>query len=334
MEAVVVIVIAVGVLGGLGLVLGSGLAVASIKLVVKRDPRVDQIVEALPSANCGACGYAGCSVYAEAVVAGTAPPNACVPGGESCARAVAAIMGVEAEAKVTQIAKIRCRGSVSKAADRYLYSGVPDCAAAVLVQGGPKSCQFGCLGLGTCAAVCPFGAIRDNGPGTIPQIDVDLCTGCGRCVEECPVHVIDLVPAEHSVHVVCHSQEKGKTVRQVCSVGCIACKACEKVCPFDAIHVIDNLAVMDYDKCTQCGLCTEKCPTNCIEGKPKTERAYITEDCIGCTACVKACPVDAISGEKKEIHVVDRDKCIGCGVCVTKCPPKANAIRLEPRIGS
>jgi Na+-translocating ferredoxin:NAD+ oxidoreductase RNF subunit RnfB len=329
MEAVVVIVVAVGVLGGLGLVLGSGLAVASVKLAVKRDPLVEQIVEALPSANCGACGYAGCSAFAEAVVAGTAPPNACVPGGESCAQAVAAILGVEVEAKATLLAKIRCRGSVSKATDRYSYSGVSDCAAAMLVQGGPKSCRFGCLGLGTCAVVCPFDAIRFNGPGTIPEIDIDLCTACGRCVEECPVQVIDLVPAGHTVHVVCNSLEKGKAVRAICSVGCIACKACEKVCPFDAIHVIDNLAVMDYDKCTQCGLCTEKCPTNCIEGQLKAERAIINEDCIGCTACAKVCPVDAISGEKKEQHVVDRDKCIGCGVCVTKCPPKANAIRLE-----
>ncbi len=325
----IVVVVAVGVLGGLGLVLGTGLAVASIKLAVERDPRIDQIVEVLPGANCGACGYAGCSAYAEAVVAGEVPPNECVPGGESVARAVAEILGVEAEAKTKVIAKIRCRGSRAKATENYAYSGVADCSAAVLIHGGPKACRYGCIGLGTCAFVCPFDAIRQGSPGSIPEIDPELCTGCGQCVEACPVQVIELVPADKSVHVVCHSQEKGKAVRQACSVGCIACKACEKVCPFDAIHVIDNLAVIDYDKCTECGLCTEKCPTNCIEGRVRTERAYITEDCIGCTACVKVCPVGAITGEKKQRHVVDRDKCVGCGACVSKCPPKANAIRLE-----
>jgi len=326
----IVVITAIAVLGGLGLLLGAGLALASIKLAVERDPRIDRILDVLPSANCGACGYAGCTAYAEAVVAGTSTANACVPGGASVAAAVAAILGVEAEVGAAQIAKIRCRGSISKATERYSYSGVADCGAAVLVHGGPKACTYGCLGLGTCIAVCPFGAISQRGvAGSIPDIDPELCTGCGRCVEECPVDVIELVPAETSVHVVCHSRDRGKTVRQLCSVGCIACKACEKVCPFDAIHVVDNLAVIDYDKCTECGLCTEKCPVNCIEGQPRAERAYITEDCIGCTACAKACPVDAITGERKERHVVDREKCIGCGVCVAKCPPKANAIRLE-----
>jgi len=325
----VVIITAIGVLGGLGLMLGTGLAVASIKLAVERDPRIDQVLDLLPSANCGACAYAGCSAYAEAVVAGTAPPNQCVPGGELCAAAIAELLGVEVETKTAQVAKIRCRGSISKATERYVYSGVADCRAAMLVHGGSKACTYGCIGLGTCAVVCPFDAIRHSTPGTIPEIDPDLCTGCGRCVEECPLDVIELVPAGKSVHVVCHSHDRGKTVREVCSVGCIACGACEKVCPFDAIHVVDDLAVIDYEKCTECGLCTEKCPTNCIEGRPKTERAFITEDCIGCTACAKVCPVGAITGEPKERHVVDRDKCIGCGVCVTKCPPKANAIRLE-----
>ncbi len=325
----IVIVLAVAVLGGLGLILGAGLALASVKLAVEHDPRIDQICDVLPSANCGACGYAGCAAYAEAVVAGTAAPNECVPGGASAASAIAEIMGVEVEAKAAMLAKIRCQGSLLNASEKFIYVGVSDCRAAKLVQNGAKSCEFGCIGLGTCAAVCPFDAIRHGLPGSIPEIDPELCTGCGQCVEECPVDVIELVPAEKSVHVLCRSRDKGKSVRQVCSVGCIACKACEKVCPVDAIHVIDNIAIIDYDKCIECGLCADKCPTGCIEGELKTVRAFITEDCIGCTACAKICPVEAITGERKERHVVDRDKCIGCGLCATKCPPKANAIRIE-----
>lgn len=329
MSTLIVIAMAVGVLGGLGLVLGAGLAFASVKLAVEHDPRVDAICEVLPAANCGACGYAGCSAYAEAVVAGTVSANECVPGGPTCAAAVAEIMGVEVEEKSAVLAKIRCRGSAAKATDRFRYSGVMDCRAAKLVQGGPKTCRYGCLGLGTCVAVCPFGAIRHTTSGSIPEIDPDTCTGCGRCVEECPTHVIDLVPPEKTVHILCRSEDKGKAVRQVCSVGCIGCKACEKVCPFDAVQVTDNIAIIDYEKCTECGLCTEKCPTGCIEGQLKTERAFITEDCIGCTLCAKVCPTDAISGERKERHVVDTKKCIGCGACAQKCPPKANAIRIE-----
>jgi len=324
----VAILYAILILGGLAVLLGVGLAVASIKFAVEVDPRVEAIEEALPGANCGACGYAGCTGYAEAIVKDNAAVNLCIPGSGSVAAAIAEIMGVKAEDVAALVAKVRCRGDYETSEVKYEYDGVMDCRAAVIIHGGPKSCIYGCRTLGTCANVCPFGAIDHAGPGHIPEINFDRCTACGQCVEACPLGIIALVPEKNSVHVLCVSHDKGKAVKTVCKVGCIGCGACEKVCPFDAIHVVDNLAVIDYEKCTQCGLCTAKCPTKCIEGEPRAERAYIDENCIGCGVCAKHCVVEAISGEKKQRHVVDVEKCIGCGVCVEKCPPKIHAVSL------
>ena len=251
---------AVAMLSGLGILFGLGLAVASRAFAVEADPRVDEVTEVLPGANCGACGHAGCVAYAEAVVLKGASPSECIPGGAATAAVVAGIMGVSAEAKTPRIAVVHCAGS--EVASRFEYEGVEDCFAAGLLQGGPKACVFGCLGLGSCVEACPFDAIRME--GGLPRINPDKCVACGKCVSACPRGIIALHPRTAPVQVLCRSTEKGGAVRKICSVGCIGCKKCEKVCPSDAIHVADFLAAVDDEKCTRCGKCVAECPTGSL----------------------------------------------------------------------
>ena len=249
----------------LGGVLGLFLAIASRVFAVKKDERIDKIVDALPGANCGGCGYSGCAAYAEAVVAGNAKNGACAVGGTACATAIAEIMGTEAcEVKVMR-ARVLCVGGCDEASYKFIYEGASDCAAAVSISGGAKFCRFGCIGKGTCAKVCAFDAITvENG---LAKIDIQKCTGCGTCVGVCPRKVIELVPLDSFVTVDCKSEDDGKTTRGYCKVGCIACRICEKNCPAAAIKVENNRAVIDYDLCTACGLCADKCPRKIIHKK-------------------------------------------------------------------
>ena len=312
-------------LGGLGLVFGAGLAYASQKFAVEVDPRAEAIRDALPGANCGGCGKPGCDSFAKAVAAGEAPVDGCPVGGPDCAKALAEIMGVEVDTSSRKVAKVICNGDSEKCKEKFEYHGVNDCVAASMVGGGgDKSCNYSCLGFGTCVKACQFDAI-DITDGRIAKIDPDKCTACGKCIEVCPKSVIDMVPYDQSVVITCNNKEKGKVVKEKCEVGCIGCQICVKSCPFDAIDFENNLAFIDYDKCTQCFVCVEKCPTNAIEGDlEKRKKALINEDtCIGCTICKKNCPVEAIEGELKGKHKILADKCIGCGVCEQKCPKKS-----------
>ena len=255
------IIAALGTMSVLGGLFGLGLAAASRKFAVKMDPRVEQVLDALPNVNCGACGFAGCADYAEAVVLADADVNLCVPGGPSTTRAVAAIMGVEAVDKeaAKAIRMCQCEGAPS----RFIYDGLTDCRAGVALAGGFTACRYACVGLGTCVEACPFGAIR-TGADSLPVVDEEKCTGCGQCVKVCPRDIFEVRPVSKTVHVLCRSRDKGATARKACLRACIACKRCEKACPFDAIHVVDNLARIDYDKCTTCGKCVEVCPNKCI----------------------------------------------------------------------
>lgn len=315
------------VLGGMGLLFGSGLAFASQKFAVEVDPRVEAINGALPGANCGGCGLPGCDAFAKAVVAGEVEVNGCPVGGAECAEKIAEIMGVSAGSGEKQVAKVLCKGTSDVCDNTANYDGITDCLGEDTVLGGTKACKYGCLGGGTCVDVCPFDAI--NIVNGIAEIDKDKCTACGKCIDICPKKIIDLVPYSQLVVVECNNKERGGYVKKNCSPACIACGICERSCPFDAITVENNIAKIDYDKCTNCMVCTEKCPTNAISGQLDLRKiAEIDEEkCIGCTLCKKACPVDAIEGEVKQNHKVDSEKCIGCGACEEKCPKDAIAMK-------
>lgn len=250
------------VLGGLGILFGALLGVAAILFYVKEDARVEQIAELLPGANCGGCGYAGCANLAAAIVKGEAPITACPGCSSENTVKIAAIMGTSAVEKKRMRAYVKCSGVKEKAAEKYIYSGVEDCLVAARLGGGMKVCASACLGLGTCVKACPFDAIRiENGVAVVDELK---CTACGKCMKACPKAVIELAPADAKVVVACHNKDKGALVNKLCSVGCIGCKMCEKVCPVEAIHVEDNLAVIDYEKCIGCGACKEKCPRKII----------------------------------------------------------------------
>lgn len=312
-------------LGLLGLFFGLLLGIASKIFYVEIDERVEKINEALPAANCGACGYAGCMGLAEAIVKGEAPPDACIPGGASTTKKICEIMGSTATNSKPKVAFLKCKGTKLDTKNKFDYYGVKDCKAAVLMSNGFKSCEYGCLGLGTCVKVCPFDAIFINEETGLAEVIVDKCTGCGKCVKECPKNVLELIPCDAEVFVTCNSQDKGAQVKKMCDRGCIGCKICEKVCPFGAIKVDNNIAHIDYSLCRSCNLCYEKCPVKVIDSKVTVKKKAFIEDekCIGCTICKKVCPADAIEGELKGKHTVITDKCIGCSICYEKCPKKA-----------
>jgi Na+-translocating ferredoxin:NAD+ oxidoreductase RNF subunit RnfB len=308
-------------LGGIGVIFGIGLAFAAKKFAVQEDPRIDQVSEVLAHAHCGACGFAGCRQYAEAVVVKPeVAPNLCTPGGKATAEAVAKITGKEMTQLEPKIARVFCQGGKSKSSRRFKYEGMEDCKAAVLASGGDKSCVYGCLGYGTCFRACPFGAITMN-EEALPVINPAKCTACGICAQACPKKVIEILPMSKEVLVRCHSKDKGSATKKNCQIGCISCGICEKVCPYNAAVVENNLSRINLDKCKVCGLCVTKCPTNAImDYIPKRSKALVTDKCIGCHKCVTICPVNAPSGERKKRHAINQEKCIGCGICTANCP--------------
>jgi len=262
-------------MGAVGAVFGVALAYAARRFAVKTDPRVAAVRDALPGANCGACGFAGCQGYAEAVVNDpSVGPGLCTPGKADVAAMVAKITGKVPSEVIPMVATVFCRGDECKARRRFVYDGIKDCRAAVLVSGGDKACQYGCLGYGTCHRACPFGAIgmsKDN----LPVIDREKCTACGVCVSACPKNIIDLTPAAKEVHIRCSSHDKGPVVKKACELGCIACGLCVKGCPEGAIRLDNFLARIDYEKCTNCETCVMLCPQRTIEDRldPSKESA-------------------------------------------------------------
>lgn len=320
------------VIGGLGLVFGIILAIASKVFEVKVDPRVEQISEALPGANCGACGMPGCAGYADAIVHSGAAVNKCAPGGAALASIIAKIMGTNAEATERKIAVIHCSsGGFNNTNWKYAYQGIESCKSAVNIADGPNNCSWGCIGYNDCMQSCLFEAISIDQYG-MRCIDPIKCTACGACVKACPRNLITLVPAHRNVYIKCSSKDKGPLAKQSCGSThpCIGCGICAKKCPVAAITITDNLAKIDYAKCNNCGLCATVCPTKAIldllAGTRK--KAYIIDEkCIGCTICAKNCPVSAISGEVKQLHTINKDLCIGCEICVGKCPKQAIEMR-------
>lgn len=254
---------AAAVVGLVGIFVGLFLGVAGLKFKVEVDEREAAVLAVLPGNNCGGCGFAGCSGLASAIAKGEAAVNACPVGGEQVGEQIAAIMGVQAESKERQVAFVHCQGDCERAGTDYEYTGVRDCRMMAFVPGGgPKSCNSGCMGFGSCVEACPFDAIHVvNG---VAVVDREKCKACGKCVEICPKHLISLIPYKAGTEVACRSVDKGPVTMAACKAGCIGCGICVKNCPAQAVKVTEFHAQIDQDKCTGCGICAEKCPKKAI----------------------------------------------------------------------
>jgi Na+-translocating ferredoxin:NAD+ oxidoreductase subunit B len=257
----------------IGIAFGLVLSVAKIKLKVEKDERFEPVVNALPGANCGACGFPGCSGYATKIIEGTAPINMCLVGGSESVEKISQIMGIEAEAAKPRKARVHCHGKSEVTKARFVYDGPRTCHAANQIREGFKVCRFGCLGLGDCGRSCPFGAIEMSSAG-LAVVNREKCTGCGSCVPACPRAVISMVEDSFDVYVGCKNLEKAPVMKQGCSVGCTACNRCVKACKEvfagrpeieTAITVVNFCAVIDYTKCINCGKCAEVCPQKVID---------------------------------------------------------------------
>lgn len=328
------VLIAVLILGAMGLVFGLLLIGANKVFEMPSDPKRDAVRNVLPGANCGGCGFAGCDALADAIAAGEAPVNACPVGGAAVAAQVAQIMGLDAAPEqVRNIATVVCQGSLDRCKAKFTYHGIQDCVAASLVNDGNRSCKYACLGLGTCVRACKFDAIHIDKHSGIAQVDPEKCQGCGACVKACPKHVLNLQPETLPVRLLCSAAEKGFLVSDNCKIGCVGCEVCMDACKFGALTIVDHLPVIDREKCTGCMMCAEVCPNGSLWGDFDNRKiAEIDRDlCIGCTICKRTCQFEAISGELKQIHEVN-EACTGCGECVKKCPKKAIQLHVRDHV--
>ena len=250
----------------LGLLFGFALAVAAMRFAVPVNPLVERVRESLPSANCGACGFAGCQAYAEAVVERTdVAANLCAPGRGAVAQTLARLTHKEMGAVVDRIVVMTCHGLSAYAREEAEYAGIQTCAAASLVFGGPKACKNGCLGLGDCVRVCPFDALH-LGPDGIAVVNADKCTGCGLCVPVCPKNLFQFYPRARRIELSCVARDKRAVVRSTCMVGCTLCRKCVAKCPAEAIRWTGTTIEIDHDKCLAygpaCGeVCVDICPS-------------------------------------------------------------------------
>jgi len=239
------------------------LGVAAKAFKVETDERLEQIIEYLPGANCGGCGYAGCGAMAEGLLAGKAELASCAAVKAEQAEKIADLLGTKSVPKEAIVAKVLCKGTCDVTGKKYEYSGVRDCVAAQRYGGGEKACLYGCIGFGSCVQVCKFDAISiENG---VAQIAEEKCVACGACANICPRKLIELVPVSQKALVTCLSKDRGVFMKQVCTKGCIGCGICVKNCEAGAIKVQENVAVIDRTLCTGCGTCAEKCPKKIID---------------------------------------------------------------------
>lgn len=263
------------ILGILGLIFGICLGIAATVFHVKVDQRIEEVDSKLPHLNCGACGYAGCIKYAEAIVKNNEVVTLCGPGGRETAERIAAIMGVTLElSRVKEVAFVFCCGG--KEAKKLVdYQGIPDCNAAITAGGGPLGCDYGCMMYYSCFHACKFNAIRIDEEG-LPVIIPENCTACRACVKACPKKIIRMVPKKSLVFIICNSKDRAKDVTEVCSRGCIGCTKCVKVCPVQAIHMEEGLAVIDHNICNNCKDCIPVCPVSVIHER----RSQVSEELL------------------------------------------------------
>lgn len=265
------ILIALIVLGGIALVSAVILYVCSKKFAVHEDPRIGQVTSALPGANCGGCGYPGCSGMASALVeaadAGSLEGLLCPVGGTEVMGKIADLLGMAIANTEPKVAVVRCNGTCENRPRIAEYSGLRTCTAMNACGAGETGCGFGCLGCGDCVAACQFGAIKMNPETGIPEVDDDKCTSCGACVKACPRHIIELRKKgvkNRRVYVSCVNKDKGPVAMKACKVSCIGCGKCQKECKFEAITIENNLSYIDFNKCRMCRKCVEACPTHAI----------------------------------------------------------------------
>lgn len=256
----------VATLTTLGVLFGLVLAYAAKRFAVPVDPKLEKVLAKLPGANCGACGRAGCAGFAEALLRGELDLRACNVTAQESKKSIAELLGLNVEQRTKLVASVHCCGG-DNAKDKFIYDGMKDCLAANLVLGGQKECRYGCLTYGTCVRACPFNAIVMTAQG-YPQVIEEKCTACGICVNVCPKSLFTLIPYDSQkarIYVACASKDIGRIVINACPVGCIACRKCEKACPHNAVTVVDNLARIDYEKCSGCLECAKVCPTKVIK---------------------------------------------------------------------
>ena len=266
-----------GVVSGLGVLIGGFLGVFGRIFAVESDDRVREIREHLPGSNCGGCGFTGCDAMAQAIADGRAVPSGCAGCDAENRAAISLLMGIADTEPVRKVACVFCSGTCETVVQRYQYEGIGDCRRAILVPGGgSKACGYGCIGMGSCVAACPVGAIRVQ--DGCADVDGSLCIGCGACVRVCPRNLIHLLPASAPYVVRCDSKEKGKAVRENCATGCIGCGICAKKCPSGAISVQDNLARINPAVCTGCGVCASKCPAGIIRRQPSGVVAVVSSE--------------------------------------------------------
>lgn len=252
------------IVAAIGLFFAVLIVVVSRFFAVEENLRAVGIRELLPGANCGACGYSGCDGYAEALADGEPDITKCPVGGPSLVDDLSELLGITAVAATPTVAHVMCQGTTAHTQKRFAYSGTISCSAAHGLFSGPNSCTYGCIGFGDCVYHCPYGAI-DLLDG-VAVINENKCKACGLCVETCPKNLIFMIPKRPGATVVsCRNKWPGAQTRKNCSIGCIGCRRCHKVCEFGAITMDGPLAVIDQDKCTRCGKCVEVCPTHAIQ---------------------------------------------------------------------